>query len=1029
MTKHLLAAAGALPLAIALSMPAHAQVPEPVISEIDGAETFDEILVTGSRIARDPSTTAANPVVALDGADLLNTGRIDIGETLREVPALQGSLPGSLSAISGAGTEDSDLGLSLLNLRNLGIERTLVLQNGRRHVAGTGGQAAVDVNTIPTMLIDRTEVLTGGASSVYGADAVTGVVNFILRDARDFDGIEANIRGGVSTEGDSEELFIGAATGLEFAQDRGRLVLAGEYSKSEEVFSSERDFAGRGLFERVANTPEVAAALGVNPDATNTYIPFLTLPISSAGGVITVDDANNPVTFGSAFVGVADFAPGPYPTIGSAGVPVIQYFDGTNLRAYNAGDLFIDPFTASGGDAVPANPDIELILPDQERYSFNALGELDLNSRVTAFTEFKYVQTETLDSIQVNGFNDDIPISLDNPFIPAQLRAQLDGLIADGIDPVVAVSRDNLDIAPSPIADRETIRLVGGFKGPLTDTFDYELSYNYGKTNVKVTNQNTRLEDRYFAAIDAVAGPNGEPVCRSSLTGEAPPVSPFPFYSGPAFGTFSAGDGTCAPIDIFGPGSIQGPGAEFAFVDTIDRTEITQKSLLGLVTGDTRDVFELPGGAVGIAAGFEWREDTSQFTPSLLNQQGFTFGSVSSGPTSPSGGEIDVWEVFGELALPLLAEAPFAELLEVTLSGRLSDYDTSGTTETYAVNGRWQPVEPLTLRASFAEAIRAPNVGELFSPQQPATLGATADPCNPQFIGAGTEFRQANCFSIPGIGPNYNSADFNSAFVPGLSGGNPDLAPEEATTFTIGGVISGRSLGDYGFGFLNGFTATVDYYNIDIEGAIGALGAFDIAANCVDLPSLDNPFCAQIERDPVNGNITGFTSGQVNLGALEAEGVDFAVRYRTDLPGDLGGASLGLAGTRFITRDVTPDAAQPETISDEIGTFGEPEWILTGNARWDFRDAYLGWTVRYEDSTLLPGITNEDLESNPLFADPLTTGDSFVHDFTAGFEFNEGFSLYGGVNNAFDREPYLASLVRPIGPRGRFVFLGARINY
>ena len=1024
MIRTALAATASLATLAVLTSTAHAQVPEPVSSEVARA---DEIIVTGSRIASDPTTTAANPVVALDSLDLRNAGRIDIGETLREIPALQGSAPGSLSALQAADTEDQDLGLSLLNLRNLGIERTLVLQNGRRHVAATAGQAAVDVNTIPALMIDRVDVLTGGASSVYGADAVSGVVNFVLRDADSFDGIEADIRAGISTEGDSEEFFVGAATGFDGLDDRLRVVLGGEYARSEDIDSFERDFAGSGLFERVLNTPETAAAFNRDPNATNTYIPFLTLPISSAGGIIAIDDAEGSNIFGSAFVGVADFAPGPYPTLGEAGVPVIQYFDGTTLRAYNAGDIFIDPFTASGGDAIAANPNVEFLLPESERVVLNSLAELDLNDNVTAFFEGKYVTTSTFDSVQVNGFNDDIPISLDNPFIPAQLRSQLDALIAEGIEPTVAVSRDVVDVdaLPRVDADRETVRFVVGLKGAISNSFDYEVSYNYGRSEADITNINTRLEDRYFAAIDAVAGPDGTPVCRSSLTGEAPPVSPFPFYSGPAFGTFAAGDGQCAPINIFGPDSITGPGREFAFVDTEDRTVTTQQSVLALISGDTSDLFELPAGAIGLAAGFERRVEDSEFTPNLFNQQGFTFGSVSSGPTSPSDGEVTVTEWFGEARVPLLRDFPGAQLLEVTASARVSDYDSIGSTETFAFNGRWQPVEPLTLRASYAEAIRAPNIGELFSPQQPATIGATADPCNPQFIGAGTEFRQDNCFSIPGIGPGYNSADFNSAFVPGLSGGNPDLLPETSTSYTIGGVIDGGSLG----GLLSEFTATVDYYNIQIDGAIDALAAFDIASNCVDLPSLDNPFCAQIQRDPVDGNITGFTSGQINLGAFDAEGVDFAVRYRAELPGDLGGLNLGVAGTRFITRDETPDAAQPETISDEIGTFGEPEWIVTGSARYEFRDAYLGWTVRYEDSQLLPGISNEDIESDPNFADPNSTGDSFVHDFNVGYEFNEDFSLYGGVTNAFDREPYLASLTRPVGPRGRFVFVGARVNY
>ncbi|MGB6317361.1 MAG: TonB-dependent receptor [Litorimonas sp.] len=1002
--------------AAVLATPVYAQVPEPASAE-------DEVVVTGSRIAADPETTAANPVVAIDGADLLDTGRIDIGQTLREVPALQGSAPGALSALQAADTDDADLGLSLLNLRNLGVERTLVLQNGRRHVPGTAGQAAVDVTAIPALLIERSEVLTGGASSIYGADAVSGVVNFVLRDARSFDGIEANIRGGVSGEGDAEEVFIGAATGLGFFEDRGRLVVAGEYAKSEEIFGFDRDFAGSGLFGQVPNTPALAAQLGINPNAANTYLPNITLPISSAGGVIALGEAG---TFPSAFVGVAGNAPGPYPTIGSNGISTIQYFDGTNLRAYNAGDIFIDAFNASGGDAVPTTPDVELLLPDTERYSINALGELDLNDKVTAFFEAKYVNSKSIDSIQVNGFNDDLPIALDNPFIPAQLRAQLDSLIAEGITPEIAVSRDVLDDGARPLveADRDTVRLVVGFKGDLSDTFGYEISYNYGETTADITNGNTRLEDRFFAALDAVVDPaTGNIVCRSSLDPSAiPPVSPFPFYGGDPFATFQAGDGQCQPINIFGPNSIDEAGRDFAFVDTFDRTEARQESVLALVSGDTSDFLNLPAGPLGVAVGFEWREEFTSFTPDPRDTAGLTFGSVSGGPTSPASGEISVYEVFGEVRVPLLADMPFAELLEVSASGRYSDYNTSGGTETYSLSARYQPVEALTLRGTYAEAIRAPNIGELFNPQQPATLGATADPCNPQFIGAGTQFREANCLALVGAG--FNSADFNSAFVSGVSGGNPNLNPEEAETYTLGAVLNGSSLG----GFFEPFVATVDYYNISIDGAIAALGAFAIASNCVDLPDLNNPFCDQIVRGP-NGNIVDFASGQVNLGALETEGVDFAIRYGFDLPNEYGELDLGFAGTYFIDRIITPDSAQPTTVSREIGTFGEPEWILTGSANYSWSDLSLGWTVRYESDQLLPGISNEDIESNPDFADPFNTGDSFVHDFDVGYRVNDNLSVYGGVLNVADRAPYLSSLVRPVGPRGRFFFAGVRVNY
>ncbi len=1007
-----------------------------VAQDGDDEETDDRIIVTGSRIALDSVTAANSPVLAIGAEEIQRAGEADITFLLREAPALNASLPGSFSAFNVADTEDSDLGVGFLNLRNLGIERTLVLQNGRRHVSGASGQQAVDVNTIPASMIDRVEVLTGGASSIYGADAVSGVVNFILRDGSDFDGLEARLQTGISDEGDAEEFIGSIATGFEFDNGRGDAVVGVEYARTSKVFASDRDFAGsgfRGFFPLDPDNPALAEALNADPAAFNTFAPNLTLPISSALGIIAIGDGPGTSAFVNAAT-IANFDFAGVPTLGDSQVPIAQVFDNGVLRPYNPGDIISGPFNAVGGDAVPTTPDVELILPETDRVVLNANVNYEVNRYANFFMETKFAYTDTTDSVQVNGFNDDIPIALDNAFIPADLQAQILSLQAEGIDPTIVMSRDTLDSAVLPLvnAERTTFRIVGGFNGELPFNTAYEVSYNFGRTDSSVTNSNTRLEDRFFAAVDAVVDPEtGDIVCRSELDGSVPPTSPFPFFSPGqnADGTFrpdtyELGDGQCQPINLFGANAVTGAGADFAFVTTTDRTVVTQNVLLATLTGDTEDFFSLPGGPVGWAAGLEYREDESSFRPDPLDTTGATFGSVSAGPTFPSGGDDEVFELFMEARLPLLADMPFVNQLEVNGSARRSDYTSIGDFTTWSVGGRYSPVSQFTLRTTYAEATRIPNLGELFAPQQPATLGADDDPCNPQFIGAGTEFREANCLAL--VGEGFNSTDFNSAFVAGVSGGNPELEPEFAETFTIGGIIEGS-------GWFEGLQIIADYYDIEITGFIDDLSGFQIAQNCVDLPSLNNPFCDAIVRDPVNGNITFFTSGQVNLGSATAQGVDWSVSYDFEVPALLGRSNLGdmlvsATGTRFLTLDVIEDPLQPELVTDALGTFADPEWIVNFAADWSLADLTLGWRGRYESSQLLPGVTNEDIDSNPNFSDPFETGEAFVHDFTADYQVRDDTLVYGGIVNALDRDPFVATLSRPAGPRGRFFFVGVQIK-
>lgn len=1013
------ALACAVASALALNSGVVSAQEEPTIEEKD----VEKVVVTGSRVAQDSSLEAASPVLAIGAGDIKTSGQIDLGAMLRESPQLQASLPGSFSAFNG-----TPLGASLLNLRNLGSERTLVMENGRRHVSGIEGTGSVDVNTISTALMRNVEVLTGGASAVYGADAVTGVVNFNMRSGASFDGLEVRTQSGVSDEMDANEFFLSIANG--FSTDKGDLVFAIEYQETSPVFARDRDFAGSGLFRRVANTSATQAAFGVDPRFANTWVPDYRLPISSDRGVISLTgSAFGDVAGSGGTVGCS--------TIGASMIPTCQVVGDNGLRPYNPGDVYIGAFDASGGDGVPGSPDSELILPESKRILVQAVANYEINEYVNFFIDTKFVQSETKETNQVNGFNDDIPISLDNPFIPAELLSQINQLEAEGESVSLVMSRDVLDFnaTSNPEAQRKTFRVVTGFEGYIPNTeLEYEVFYNYGRTDADITSRQ-RIEDRYFAAIDAVIDPaTGNAVCRSDLDSSAlPPTSPFPTVNGNfGFLTFQPGDGSCVPVNLFGKDSISVEAANFIFQPGTDQNDIVQENFLAVVSGTSADLFELPAGPIAFAVGYEWRRESSEFTPNTFSALGLTFGELDSraGPTNPSDGEYDVSEYFMEATIPLLEGMTFAERLELRAAYRSSDYDPYGTHDAWTVGSMWSPVETFSVRATYSEAVRVPNINEAFAPTFAATLGAGDDPCNQNFIGAGSEFREANCIALIGnavADGSYDSTNFLSAFVAGTTGGNPDLDPEEAETLTVGTVW--RPDGEFD-GLLDGLVVTLDYYNIQIDGLIDSLTGFDIASNCVDAPTINNQFCDAVDRDASNGFITNFRSGFINLAAVETAGIDFRVDYGFDLA-ELaqtdGRIEFSINGTNFLKNDEVRDVSAPDEVTDVLGTFTRPEWIVNMNVDYLIGDFVIGWRGRYEGDQLLLGLENQDIESNPDFISQTHTGSAVVHDFSLSYNFKDNLEVYGGINNAFEEDPYLGTLSRPAGPRGRFYFVG--VNY
>ena len=943
--------------------------------------------------------------------------------------------------------------MSSLNLRGLGAARTLVLQNGRRHVAGLSGVATVDISTIPVALIENVEILTGGASSIYGADAVTGVVNFILKD--DFEGVDARAQASISDEGDAETYFAALAAGTNFANDRGNIYGAVEYNRTTPIVGFDRPgFAGSTRFQLIDATPELAEAAGAPPGTAQVLGNDIRFPFSSAAGAI---DA-----FGTS-------------------LPTLFFDSGTGaLRDFDFGVPTANAFEAIGGDGILLTTDRDSIIPEIDRITGNVGAKFQLHPLLTVFAEGKVSYNESNSLGGVNGFNDFIEVRLDNAFIPAPLRAALDGEISGGVDPAdidLRITRDTVDATTTPIANSErlTYRGVIGFEGEFENGWTYETSFNYGRTESDFTNLRTRIEDRFFAASDAIAldaaqvaafntsggaaqvlrggsltsitgggAQAGDIICRSEFEADTgaplstPPRGTFPGGAPDGFVSFNPGDGTCVPTGLFGEEAINADAAAFAFIPTQSNTTIEQFVVNAFLVGDSSQFFELPAGPVEFVIGGEYRREESDFVAApeglsalTLNptldpalDDGVTFAAAAGAAAVDESGSFDVTDFFAEVSVPLIKN--YAPFHDVRLDGsiRHANYNTSGADITWGLGLNWEIVPGFRVRGSYSEATRAPNITELFAGQGPAFLGAAADPCNPANInnGPASGIRIENCNTL--VGPNFVST--NTAFVAGVTGGNPNLEPESSVTYTFGTVLQPS--------YVPGLTIVVDYYDTEIEDAIATLTAFTIAENCVDALDLDNAFCAAIDRDPVTGSIIGFRSGQQNIAALETTGNDFNVNYQLDLETlfgtDIGALSLNAQANHLLDFTIFEDQFDPGLVDPETGEAGLPRWNVNANATWTYQNVGLTWQTRFQTAQLLDEL--ENFQNNPLISFPLRTGNAFVHDLSVNYRF-EAFGkeqqLFGGINNVFDRDPFPTFQTLPVSAVGRTFFIGVNSRF
>lgn len=1055
------------------------------------------VVVTGSRIARDPNATAPLPVTVLSADELRAAGAADVSATLRTIPALISSGTVADSIERGAG----GIGQATLNLRQLGANRTLVLVDGNRHVSGVAGSQTVDVSTIPPGLIERVDVLTGGASAVFGADAVTGVVNYVL--SKRFEGVRISGQAGVSGESDGQTYTVDGTYGRSFLDDRLNLVVSAGYTNEDEILFSERDFTannGRAnnstTYEHpdrrfqigqinAATMPNFASRFrvgGPGPRATRiafgaaipTREQFATLfpgqtptaaeaalmdraaaaprfiiaqqpvfAISSNASLIfradfgffTTDINNNGIRdCNESFTGWTGFGGGGcYVTDASGAVRIFQ--DGIISTAQNQ----------FGGDGAVERTNETSLIPGSERTYLNLRSFYDLGDDVEVYFDAKYTKNTATSRSSYNTFYDTLLIAADNPFIPAVLQAE--AVAAGGL----RISRDFTDLGPAiTTGDRETYRFVAGLSGRVSDHLSYEVVANFGQTENAVTFSNSVLYDRLFAAIDVVRGPNGQPICRSNISNVPHPGSEtFPLIA-PGFFTFRPGDGQCVPVNLFrGVNSVSAAGVAFITRPTTNIFKLEQRVFTATLAGDTTPLWSLPGGPVRFVLGAEYRQEQSdsQFSKERLGllpanspagPEGTFIGSISRNqsllfdPTTRTlntGGGFDVREVFAEVSLPVLSGVPFADELTVDAAVRYAEYSTVGEALTWNISGIWAPIQDLRLRSSYSQAIRAPNISELFDPAQGATF-RPADPCSVVNQTA-TPQRRANCIAAATALGIPNAATFIAGYsdpltgrFSGTSGGNPDLEEETAETYTVGFVVQPR--------FVSGLTLSADYYSISIEDAIAAVTAQNIVNACYDSTTFPNQYCSLFSRNgPSAGPATfGFNflrQTQLNFGRIETSGADFTISYRFSLFEDVN-VTARLNGNWTEKVDRFFDPRDPTVVDPALGELGVPEWSGIANIGVSYKRLRAGYSVQYIESTAKASAIQIERILTEFGPDGFAP-DYFIHGLNFEFEWNDTLSLYGGVNNLTDEEPYIASSAYPVSGIGRYMFLGFRSRF
>ncbi|MGI8704974.1 MAG: TonB-dependent receptor domain-containing protein [Sphingomicrobium sp.] len=1004
----------------AVASPAYAQSAEANVQEEtadvgDPAERFcienpsdpqcraagTEIVVTGSRIAR-PELVSASPLQIVDAQDIDNSGAVNIQQVLLENPTM--GTP-TLSRTN-SNFLTSSVGVATVDLRNLGTDRTLVLVNGRRFVAGVPSSATVDLNSIPTQFIERIDILTGGASSIYGSDAVAGVVNIIYKT--DFEGIEAHGQLGVSERGDDTRKQANLLMGTNFADNRGNIIVHLGYSDEGAVFGRDRQNLGAELdqiscvfFTGDANdiftpcrpffssfAPQGTILLGGVRDSRGRFIPQT---FDRAGNVIP---RNNNCTTGIPF----EVIPGCVPT-------------GFNRSAFRT-------------IAVPT-----------ERYLIALQGNYEITPNIAAFVEGTFAQSKTVSELEpFPAAGDDIFPStggffnietrlpdgtiVRNPLISDAIFDLATDTDGDGLRDVGIASRRTLEFGPrGNNANRTTYRVLAGLKGDVFGGWNWDAYYAYGET------------------IEAQSGTGqiNVPNFRNALQVITDPITGAPICANPE----ARAEG-CVPVNIFGFNSISPEAVDYIEAPS-SRTTRTSQQLAG--ANLTGNLFQLWDGPAGFAIGTEYRKEYSEENNDALTEAGLNAGNA----IPSSRGQFDVIEGYAELVVPLLRERPFFH--DLTLSGavRVSDYSTVGRTLSYNAGVEFSPVRDVRFRGVYARATRAPNIGELFTPPSQTFPPGLIDPC----LGIGPTgggITGDQCRADPGVAANIAANGVFTLTQPDLQGvsgfgrGNPDLDEETADTITLGVVVNPTSIS-----WLRNFAFTADYFNVKVDDAIGATGRQTILEQCF---VQGNPtFCEFITRRPravgLNspGSLEFIDVAPTNSAALEVEGLDFTLSYRSAarLPMFGNGAvNARIAYTHMLKGFTKPLPESPK--NPFVGEIGAPEDKVFGSLSFDTDRWGVTFTGNYIGASYINNTFLEAFGFDSRAREGRVPAEFYAN---AQLRFTPGnnYEFYTGVDNLLDNDapPIITGLpgnntgtetnAGTYDPIGRRFYAGVRLRF
>jgi outer membrane receptor protein involved in Fe transport len=823
----------------------------------DDAADVGTIVVTGSRIGTDPNLVTSSPVTTVRAEDITHRGVTRIEDLVNDLPQVVPELT--------ANESNGATGTATLDLRGAGSDRTLVLTNGHRMGFGDPFQLAPDVNQVPSALIERVEVLTGGASSTYGSDAVSGVVNFIMK--RDFEGFQINyqyagyqheqgndrVQTDIDAAGfpqapgdvtDGGTMTIDLLLGMNSADGRGNITAYLGYRDINGLLQSERDFSACAL-----DTDLGTGCVGSATSAEGLFTPF--------------DGVNYFTVEGDQFV------------------PGIPYYNYGPLNYFQRPD---------------------------ERYTGGVFGEYEVSEHFTGYAEFQVMDDRSLAQIAPSGaFFVTSTLNCSNPLLSAQQFATLGCTSPDDVVPWY-IGRRNVEGGPRVDDLRHTsYRLLGGMKGAITDNWDYDVFANFSRLVYSDTYQNDMSTTRIIRALDVVEDASGNPVCQSVVDGSDP---------------------SCVPWNVFQEGGVTQEAIDYLILPLFADASLDMDQIVGFVRGDTG--FNIPTAteALQVVIGAEYRDESFDYNP----DNGFASGDGAGqgGAQVPVNGSQNVSEVFGELRVPLVQGKTGFQQLALDLRYRYSDYSTGVTADTYNIGAEWAPIEGLMLRGGFSRAVRAGNIRELFEPQNGGLWGGV-DPCG----GATPEFSEAQCANTGVVAGQYGSIPLSPAGqYNGLFGGNPDLDPEEADTWTAGVVLTPELLPNFSF--------SIDYWNVEVANAIDQVDPDFIVRQC-GLTG-DASLCDLVNRGP-NGNLwinplNAFVqSTQVNIGFFEATGFDVFARYRLELGG--AGHSLDFNIRSTIVDKYDQQLAPGAAIDECAGAWGgscdrpRPEYKHVFSTIWD----------------------------------------------------------------------------------------------